>query len=310
MVTKSFYSNLEKHIPNILRKINIFLIPLYFYVLFINSALGISISELSLYPKFCEIAAREDVIFQDFKRNPVYQHVLEHLDFNQGMSYLEEIKSSYPFMLDNIMKFKENDFLGNPFVYNYGDPCGFISPSTLRYIKVAGDLITLFGDLSDKIVVEIGGGYGGQCKVLFDATSFREYIIIDLLESCLLGEKYLNLLNVKKFQFFNAHNILNSPILDKQYDLLISNYAFSELSKDEQILYIDNFINRAKCGYMICNFTSDYFGLSSLTLKEIISLISRVNREVQVLDEIPNTFPNNVLIVWKEIDLNNTGIIY
>lgn len=55
-----------------------------------------SISELSSYPKFCETAAKHDVIFQDFKRNPVYQHVLEHLDFKQGLDYLEVIEESYP----------------------------------------------------------------------------------------------------------------------------------------------------------------------------------------------------------------------
>ena len=45
-------------------------------------------------------------------------------------------------------EFKQNDFWGNPRMFNYPET-GIISPSTLRYINVYEDLLKLFNDLSD-----------------------------------------------------------------------------------------------------------------------------------------------------------------
>ena len=261
-----------------------------------------SISELSEYPKFCEIAAKEDVIFQDFKRNPKYQYVLEHLDLNQGLDYLAVITRSYPFILNKIEKFRENDRLGNPLTYYYGSLYGNLSPSTLRYMKVAGELVDLFGDLSNKKIIEIGGGYGGQCKIISDLTGFNSYTLIDLPECCLLAEKYLKTLNVNNTYFISSRNLPTSPDRcrpkEKLYDLVISNYAFSEITSDEQIEYIDKIINKSKSGYITCNFTSDFFYLTSLSLEEILSLITIPGRKIQVLPEEPNSFPGNTLIIW------------
>lgn len=275
-----------------------------------------SISELSSYPKFCETAAKHDVIFQDFKRNPVYQHVLEHLDFKQGLDYLEVIEESYPFILDKLEKYKENDSLGNPFTYSYGNKYGVLSPTTLRYMKIAGELVFLFGDLSNKKIIEIGGGYGGQCKILFDLSNFYRYTFVDLPECCLLAKKYLDSFDIKNIHFintleFSSENlqdpnneipliVQDNSSLENSYDLVISNYAFSEVSTDEQIIYINKIINNSKMGYMICNFTSDFFGLTSLTLDQIISLISLPSRTICLLPEIPNTYPRNTLIIWQE----------
>ena len=303
---------------------------LYLFLLLTTSVSAKSISELSPYPKFCGIAAKEDLIFQDFKRNPVYQHVLEHLDFKQGLDYLEVIEQSYPFILDKLEKYKENDSLGNPVTYSYGENYGVLSPTTLRYMKIAGELVFLFGDLSHKKIIEIGGGYGGQCKILSDLIGFYRYTFIDLPECCLLTEKYLNSLNIKNIHFINTLEFSNSNLQNPNneiflaeqndsikpfqtvstlenptsneisYDLVISNYAFSEVTIDEQMNYITKIINNSKMGYMICNFTSDFFSLSSLTLNQILSSINLPSRTIYVLAEIPNTYPNNVLIIWQE----------
>jgi hypothetical protein len=62
-------------------------------------------------------------------------------------------------------RFKINDLVGSPTTYVY-HRFGRISPSTLRYVKVASDLRRLFGDLTGAKVAEIGVGYGGQLLVL------------------------------------------------------------------------------------------------------------------------------------------------
>ena len=62
-------------------------------------------------------------------------------------------------------RFRENDRLGSPLTCDY-DACGRFSPTTLRYAKVYSDLMRLFRDLDGQRIIEIGGGYGGQCFVI------------------------------------------------------------------------------------------------------------------------------------------------
>ena len=55
-----------------------------------------------------------------------------------------------------------------------------MSPTTLRYLKVASDLKIRFGgDIGQKIA-EIGGGYGGQARVCDTICETGEYQVFDL----------------------------------------------------------------------------------------------------------------------------------
>ena len=268
------------------------IIPLLMKMSFLVAA---SISELSSYPDFCAQAAKNDEIFADFKRAPQYQSVLEHVSYDQGKDYLKILKNKYPQLLESINKCKENDLLGNPIQFNFGRKIGNVAPTTLRYMKVSGDLTHLFGELKNKNIIEIGGGYGGQCKILSTLTSFAKYTIVDLPEAGLLAEKYLKLLNVDNVFIESSESFVGAP----HYDLVISNYAFSEISRDEQIQYIEKILNRSNCGYMTYNFTSDYYGINSLTLNELLDLLKIPNRDIQMLAEDPLTAPDNIIIVWK-----------
>lgn len=261
------------------------------------------VSRIINYSDFCEMVVAEDEIFQNFKRNPSYQVMLEHVTQNQGRDYLKIITERYPFMLTRLEKYKENDQLGNPLTYFYGDSYGYLSPTTLRYMKAAGEMVHLLGSLQDKKIVEIGIGYGGLCKIISDLTGFISYTLVDLPEVCALAEKYLELLDVKDVVFFNNKEV---PLVDS-YDLVISNYAFSELLKDEQMQYIEKIINRSDMGYMTCNFTGNFPVIKSLTLEELISLIKRPNRNIMIFPEEPITFPDDikgssletVIVVWS-----------
>lgn len=209
------------------------------------------------------------------------------------MEFLNYILTNYEDLVDLFFKFRENDILGNPVVYDYGK-YGIFSPTTLRYIKVAGDLRERFGDLSQMHIVEIGGGYGGQCKIISDMCGFASYTIIDL-EGCIaLAKKYLELLNVE-----NVYFIKNTDIKNRQkYDLIISNYAFSEIHKREQEEYIKCIIKNSKNGYMIMNFIASF---PTISMNELTTILQKNKMECQVDEEFPNTSPNNLLITWKTI---------
>src|SRR3990167_955403 len=149
-----------------------------FFLINISILLANSISELSDYSKVCREAAESDEIFKQFKQHPEYREILEHVTYEQGSEYLKIIEQAYPFIMAHFEKCRENDLLGSPTTFCYGE-YGNISPTTLRYMKVSGDLLKYFGDLDFKTIVEIGGGYGGQCKILNELTNFKEYIIVD-----------------------------------------------------------------------------------------------------------------------------------
>ena len=245
-----------------------------------------SISDGTSYERICERMSKDETFFKDFKQNQIYNEILEHVTKNQGQDYLNIINKEYSFLLKKIELFKENDKQGSPKKYYY-DGIGEISPSTLRYIKVLGDLIK-YDLIKDNIdIVEIGGGYGGQSKIILDYFNIKKYTIIDLKSPLALTEKYLKLFNNDDiYDFKDAYTYEKTSS-----DLVISNYAFSECNKNVEDDYIEKIINETKHGYMTIN----YLNNSVYTVDEIIK---RMNKDVKIVDETPLTFAKNKIIIW------------
>jgi putative sugar O-methyltransferase len=242
--------------------------------------------DYSAYLEVCRTAAADEEVFKNFKRHPDYTPILEHVNYEQGMAYLEEIKREFPYLLDHIKRFATNDDIGSPYLHGFYELDLFLSPSTLRYIKVLADLMNLFGRLDDLNIVEIGGGYGGQCKIISDICVPRTYTIIDLPECLLLTEKYLL---AQKVNNFILRTIGNTEII--HYDLCISNYAFTEISRAYQDFFIDKIINHSDKGYMTCNFITP----ENRTKEEIFALKSNY----KIYEERPLTAGDNLIYTWQ-----------
>lgn len=250
-----------------------------------------SISDTIDYKKVCLDASINDDLFNIFKSNPVYKGILEHVSPEQGKLYLDYINSNFTDLDSFIDTFKKNDIYGGTTLSNY-ERIGNISPSTLRYIKVLSDINNLFGNLDNKKVVEIGVGYGGQCFVLSQYYNISEYSLIDLDETLLLTDKYLNKLDVSH----RVINIDNISDLDEEFDLVISNYAYSELSRELQDLYYEKIIKKSKNGYFTYNFISNLFNIDSYSKEEVFEKFSEKN--LKVMEEYPNTFENNIILYF------------
>ena len=97
-------------------------------------------STLSDYIKVCKDALGNDLVFTNFKNDFNYTKVLEHVGVDFGSEYLERIVEDHPELLKHFPKFISNDNVGNPKQYYYKKIGMGISPTTLRYIKVLGDL--------------------------------------------------------------------------------------------------------------------------------------------------------------------------
>jgi hypothetical protein len=238
------------------------------------------------YSGLCDLAVRDSVVFSKFKCSRQYREVLEHLNYEQGLEYLKLIESN-TLILSNLKLVNKFD-IGHPFRYLY-KKVGYVSPTHIRYAKILQDLENLFGKLDDKQISEIGVGYGGQAAHILTRWKPQRYQFFDLEQVTQLALKYIN-------QSDMPVKILpvRADFLEKSdCDLVLSNYAFSELIREVQDLYIENVIKHASSGYLIYNHIHQELGVS-YSAEEFVSKIPGA----EILREQPLTYPGNVLVVW------------
>lgn len=190
-----------------------------------------------------KILENED-LFNNFRAGvDGYTRILEHLSYYDGIVYYNTIKQKYPHLFESINRFKINDSVGSPLTYEYPD-IGKINPTTLRYIKVAGDIQKEFGELSGMDFVEIGGGYGGLANVVSKLFNFNSIRLLDLPNVLLLQKKYLN-----KFQIEPLINLSPDNIISEN-SIVVSNYSWNELDTETREDYLNKIIKKAKYAYI------------------------------------------------------------
>jgi len=251
-------------------------------------------SDNGLYLNTVKEATQNEKKFNNFKSNQFYKGILEHVTYEYGLDYINIIKKDTD-LLDKINDFLVNDEIGNPTRYFYDDLKTKISPSTLRYIKVASDIKKLFKDEINNII-EIGSGYGGQYLILDQIQKINHYTLVDLYDVTKLIEKYLecHLLNSSY-----ETKTINQITGHKPYDLVISNYAFSELPSETQIKYIEKVLLNSKNGYLTMN-----SGIEKSDFKKHLSLeeLKKYLKGSIILEEQPNTSEGNYILVWGNIN--------
>jgi len=243
------------------------------------------------YLKVCQSAVDDDEVFKNFKSHCDYTLVLEHVKSYEGLDYYLTIKKEFPYLLQFMEKFATNDNIGNPKRFFYEEIGIEISPTTLRYIKVLADLLNLFGRLDNMDIVEIGGGYGGQCKIICDFSEPKSYTLVDRHEVLLLNEKYLKCYDVKNVIFREVDDES-----ENHYDLCISNYAFSEVPRPYQNRYAEKIIKNSDRGYMTCNIFGNGSPDELMAREDIFALKSGY----RVIPEVPITAVNNFIYMWDD----------
>ena len=260
--------------------------------------------QMDIYPheKIALDATGDDNIFNNFKCNKNFRVVLEHVTPELGAQYIAHIKRLISEDKDRSFtnlawhKYFENDLYGNPIKTDYSEQlkgipnistCS-ISPSTIRYICFGLQIYNYIRKIGKKeiTIIEVGGGYGGQCKILFDISeqfniTIKKYTLIDLDSLSKLQNKYLHKLNIKNIVTLSNTECLNK--LEDTYDLFISNYALGEFTTDVQNFYIKNVVNRCANFFITWNSPPINANLKFIAMKE----------------EVPQTghheFPNVIL---------------
>jgi hypothetical protein len=229
---------------------------------------------------------------RNFRKSVGYQLILEHVNLGTGVKYANRIKELNVIEKSEIATLLESDVVGNPIKYNF-KYYGKCSSTTLRYISVASEILSLGFSLDNSRIVEIGSGYGGQARIISSIAKPLSYTVYDLPSVQALNSYFLEKNEIQMELIFGDI----SRIEPKSYDLCISNYAFSELPYLVQQEYLDKILCNSSHGYMIMNsgrgnMTGRSFG--KLSASQILAKIPNS----RVLDEIPLTGPDNYVIVW------------
>ncbi len=259
------------------------------YLLASPKSISTSLSDNQAYPDVCLRASNEYRIFNNFRRDPVYKGIVEQVTREQGIRYLEVINRDSD-VLSAMEAFKENDRYGSPIMYDY-PPFGAISPTTLRYVKVLGDLKRHFGILDGLNICEIGVGYGGQCRIINAFYRPATYCLVDIKPALNLAQRFLDNYALASILTYKTMNELDRH----SYDLVISNYAFTELPRRIQDVYLGKIIVSSRRGYITYNeITPQEFG--SYRAHELIRLIPGST----ATGEEPLTHPKNCIILWGQ----------
>lgn len=252
-----------------------------------TSRLSTSLSDNQVYPQVCLNAANDYRDFNRFRQNPIYNQILEHVTEKEGADYLEII-SCDPLLMASLDTFRQNDLYGTPRVYKY-ENIGAFSPSTLRYVKVLADMKNMFDSLDGLSICEIGVGYGGQCRVINAQYVPMSYRLVDIKPALLLAQRFLDNYAIRSTLSYTTMNELSKS----NYDLVISNYAFTELPRAIQQIYLEKAILQAKRGYITYNDINPS-EFKSYKKEELLQIIPGS----RIVEEVPLTHPNNCVIVW------------
>jgi len=248
-----------------------------------------SITDTASYKNICQFFIRDEDAFRRFRNySHDYNRVLEHVKQKKGEEYFDIAIENCPWLIDRLDDIRKNDSVGSPRVFGYRG-YGLFSPTTLRYTKVMTDIYNDLGspDMGDK-VIEIGGGYGGQQRILNEFMTFKYYYTVDLEEVCALQEKYLS-----NFEPIFGGWIYPEGVksLKTKFDFVISNFAFNELIREYQELYFEKIISKSKHGYI----SGIFDDVDRMGLEEIEKLLPNT---CKIRKYLPDTGFNCHIITW------------
>ncbi len=245
-----------------------------------------SVDYVTSYRQVCQQAADYDAVFETFRQNPAYTPMLEHATESRGGQCQYLIRQNAE-IYAAMEEFKRNDTVGGPELVEYPE-IGKVAPSTLVYVKVLMDLTELFGSLEGGSICEIGVGYGGQCRIIDAYCDPLTYHLVDIPPALRLTQRYLDHFVLHgRVSYETMNEVCGYPT-----NLVISNYAYSELPKDVQDAYFEKIIRRSMYGYMTYNHIQPE-GMC-YTAEEIAARIPGA----RIYREIPQTHPANCIIAW------------
>jgi hypothetical protein len=193
-------------------------------------------------------ASSDAEAFEFFRRAPGIREIVEGVPTCVGRGYHEKLRSK---LGDEALalvweRITENDAHGNPERLQL-EPQGYAASTTMRYAWNVVDMDAHGVVLEGSDIVEVGGGYGGLCRMIHAFHKPKSYTIVDLPEALALADRYLKCYGI------DARMVSCDTYGEEPIDTFISNYALTELTKDVQDGYVNKLMTRAVCGYVTFN---------------------------------------------------------
>jgi hypothetical protein len=192
------------------------------------------------YYAFVKQCLTDEVAFAKFKTTEDYVAVVGMSHNWQSERFLNNVKKD-PDILSRMESFRKNDIYGSPqmTIIDGID----ISPNTLRHIQTLTDIKKNFGSLDNKIISELGVGYGATAFMIGTYYKPTDYYLIDLPDVQQFAQKYLNLLNIP--------SKCNPP--PAEVDLFISEFCWTEFDDEDMLKFYDQYMKSAKNLYIMSN---------------------------------------------------------
>ena len=238
--------------------------------------------------------------FNKFRNNFFWKSIVENTSYNEALIYLKNVDKKYfnsPVSKSKtIFEYLEKiDKLFCAKTFFFPTINKKISGNSIRYLKQSTDIKKIINHKKFEKVVEIGVGCGLQCLILDQLSQIRKYILVDVDLVLKLSKKFLeNFILKLSYDFKTLNNFDNLG----KYDLVISNYAFSELPKTLQLMYLDKIILRSKNGYLTMNTGTKYSYNHNDKHKHLSQqyLLSKIKNSKIIED--PIKIKSNYIIYW------------
>jgi len=178
-----------------------------------------------------------------------------------------------------------------------------VSIDSLRYQKTINTFYRygLFSSLKNdkkKMILEIGGGYGGFAHHLLNLSNSTTYIVVDLPETFLFSAPYIAIHNpganiyvydrndfdeviqsdISHFDFMFIPNYKLADLLDIEFDLVINAHSLQEMTTIQVREYLDFISKTCKGTFYSCN--SDRL----LQNQELDSLFDMISEKFEITD--------------------------
>ena len=259
-----------------------------------------SISGTMDWPRACAALASGALTSKNFRRIHAVRQVVETLGPVDGRHFARWIRDSAPGYLTD-KRVAAIDAWGDPIRWPaacLGTPRAF-SPTTLRFLAHALWLKKEGFVKEGGTVVEIGVGFGGLAAmnaIVSNATT----IMIDLPPVVVAAMLQMRELGLGNFASNDQSKATAGDVC------FISNYAFTELSREMQDAYVDEFIRHADRGVILSNAAVFAQHMRSRDNNQIIELLTAhgINAKLEssstVLCQSDIRF-GNALVLWKRI---------
>lgn len=257
---------------------------------------GTSVSGTMDWPLACAALVEGTWTRTDFRRRRAVRQVVETLAPSDARRFARWIRETRPNLLRDPRIRRANDW-GDPLMapsWVLGTTDAW-SPTSLRYLAHA-----LWLEESGRLprsgtVVEIGVGFGGLAAmnaVVSDAST----VLVDLPpveRAAALQMRELGL----------ADHVLPRRLPDDEF-CLVSNYAFTELTKELQDQYIDEFARHAASGVIVSNASVFSQHIGGRSDDELIACLRDAGIDASLATDAPILGPSdamfrNTVISWR-----------